>query len=68
MPQLDLGEPTDDLAGKSDEELDAVLRDVDTAALDAAVDDAYDSYLEEWSEALRAKLEKSKDATSGTNE
>lgn len=58
MPEtLDIGEPTDEAASLSDEQLDAILRGVDTAALDDAADREYGDYLDEWGRGLIEHIE-----------
>lgn len=56
--RVDIGEDTGDAIDLSDEELNAALEDADTSALDAAIDEQYGDYLQEWAAAIREQMGK----------
>lgn len=53
MPNLDLGEPTEEVADLSAEQLDAVLSGTNTTELDAAAEKEYGAYLDQWASSIR---------------
>lgn len=53
---IDLGEPTEEMADLSDEQLESILGGADAADLDAAAEGAYGDYLKRWADEIRRRI------------